>query len=207
MTDDEDDRWGVTENGESEEESATDDAGEPAWGGDSTSSDAVDSGDDAGWPPRTDENDRDDSGFAGTDSVDGGESEPRADAAVGASDDSRPRPDEQYCSSCGEIIEKEARICPHCGVERRKSAGSQEKDPTIAALLSAIGLFFPLAAGAGQLYNGQVGKGLAFCLIQFFNAMLIILLIGFITFPLVGIYTIYDAHQTATKINRGEITV
>ncbi|RQG92288.1 hypothetical protein EA473_16980 [Natrarchaeobius chitinivorans] len=118
-----------------------------------------------------------------------------------------PRPDEQYCSSCGEIIKAEARICPHCGVEQKKSAGSTEKDPGVAALLSGIGFFVPIAAGAGQIYNGQVGKGIAFGLIQAVNVLLVFVLIGFVTFPLVAIYTIYDAYKTAERINEGEIQV
>ncbi|TYT62108.1 zinc ribbon domain-containing protein [Natrialba swarupiae] len=227
MPDDEDDQWSTVGNDDLEDVSAAEGGSEPSGfdhtdSSDSTDSRAdVDSGDDfdsdddanssenadVGWPPQSDENDRDESEPAGTDSARGVESEPRANAAVGADDESRPRPDEQYCPSCGEIIKKEARICPHCGVDHGGSASSQEKDPTIAALLSGIGLIFPIAAGAGQMYNGQMGKGIAFCLVQFFNAMLIILLIGLITFPLVGIYTIYDAHQTAKKVNQGEITV
>jgi TM2 domain-containing membrane protein YozV len=63
------------------------------------------------------------------------------------------------------------------------------KSPTAAAALSA---FFP---GAGQLYNGQVGKGLAL----FFAFMACVPL-----FPLALIpyfWSIMDAYSTSRRIN------
>lgn len=103
-------------------------------------------------------------------------------------------PDEQFCSSCGSVIKKEAKICPECGVEQNSSS---EKNPGVAALLSGIGFLIPIAAGAGQIYNGEIGKGIAFGLIQAVNFGLIFLLIGLVTFPLFGIYTVYDAYNKA----------
>ena len=32
-------------------------------------------------------------------------------------------PDEMYCESCGEVIKKEAEICPHCGVRNASGGG------------------------------------------------------------------------------------
>ncbi len=37
--------------------------------------------------------------------------------------------DEQFCSSCGEVIKREAVICPHCGVQ----VGDIEYKPAAAA--------------------------------------------------------------------------
>lgn len=105
-------------------------------------------------------------------------------------------PDEQYCSSCGEIIKKEAEICPHCGVRQQQS---QQKNPGLAAVLS---VFF---TGVGQIYNGQVGKGLVLMLIQFVNLLLIAVFVGIITGFIVWVYAIYDAYSVAEKINQGEI--
>ncbi|WP_156184134.1 zinc ribbon domain-containing protein [Halostagnicola sp. A56] len=105
-------------------------------------------------------------------------------------------PDEQYCSSCGDVIKREAEICPHCGVRQKYP---QEKNPGIAAVLSVF------VTGVGQIYNGQVGKGLALMVIQFINALLVFVVVGIFTGFIVWVYAIYDAYSVAEKINRGEI--
>lgn len=38
--------------------------------------------------------------------------------------------DEMFCSSCGEIIKKEAEICPSCGVKNKKSSSSASQRTT-----------------------------------------------------------------------------
>ncbi len=66
---------------------------------------------------------------------------------------------------------------------------AQQRSPAAAAVLS---MFFP---GAGQLYNGQVGKGLAFFFAFF---------IGVAAFPLMFIpyfWSIMDAHNTSRRLN------
>ncbi|MFC6769079.1 zinc ribbon domain-containing protein [Natrinema soli] len=105
--------------------------------------------------------------------------------------------DEQFCSSCGEVIKKKAEICPECGV-RQKRSNSGEKNPGISAVLS----FF--ITGAGQIYNGEIGKGIGLMVLQVVNVLLMAVLIGFITFPATWIWAIYDAYKTAEKINTGE---
>jgi TM2 domain-containing membrane protein YozV len=109
--------------------------------------------------------------------------------------------DEQFCSSCGETIKKEAEVCPECGV-RQESSSSSEKDPGIAALLSAI-----TSGWAGQMYNGQILRGLGIIVAQVVNVILMAFLIGFLTFPLVWALGIYDAYNQAKKINAGEVQV
>ena len=69
------------------------------------------------------------------------------------------------------------------------------KNPGIAAVLS----FF--WTGVGQIYNGQIFKGLIMIGIQIINAFLMIILIGFITYPLFWIFGMYDAYKTAERIN------
>ncbi|WP_096187820.1 hypothetical protein [Evansella halocellulosilytica] len=73
------------------------------------------------------------------------------------------------------------------------------KNPGVAAVLSA------LWTGLGQIYNGQIGKGIAFMIIQIFNSMLMVVLIGFITFPIFWIYGMVDAYKSAEAYNRGEV--
>lgn len=70
------------------------------------------------------------------------------------------------------------------------------KNPGLAAILSA------LVNGLGQIYNGEIGKGLIILIGQILNSLLLFILIGFITVPAVWIWSIYDAYKTAERINQ-----
>lgn len=70
------------------------------------------------------------------------------------------------------------------------------RNPGIAAVLS----FF--WTGVGQIYNGQIVKGIILILVQLVNAALMFVLIGFITYPIVWIWGMYDAYKTAERMNR-----
>ena len=106
--------------------------------------------------------------------------------------------DEMFCSTCGNIIKKATEICPHCGV-RQKARPQEMKNPGIAAIAS---FFF---AGLGQIYNGEFVKAIAFMVVQVINILLMFVLIGFLTYPIVWIFGIYDAYKTAEKINAGMV--
>lgn len=69
------------------------------------------------------------------------------------------------------------------------------KSPGIAAVLSF------LIQGLGQIYNGQIFKGLVLVVIQAINVALMNVLIGFITYPIVLIYAVYDAYRGAERAN------
>ena len=70
------------------------------------------------------------------------------------------------------------------------------KNPGIAAVLSFI------CTGLGQVYNGQIGKGIALIGLQIFNILLMFVIIGFITFPITWLYGVYDAYITAQTYNQ-----
>lgn len=70
-----------------------------------------------------------------------------------------------------------------------------EKNAGIAAVLS----FF--ITGLGQIYNGQIFKGILLILIQVVNGLLMYVLIGFVTFPIVWLYGVVNAYRHATRIN------
>jgi TM2 domain-containing membrane protein YozV len=109
-------------------------------------------------------------------------------------------PDEKatkFCENCGAEIDRRAEICPKCGVRIQPPA--EVRNPGISPILS---FFIP---GLGQIYNGQITKGLIFIAIGFFLALTIILLIGIILYPLFWIYNMYDAYDTAKKVNAGII--
>lgn len=70
------------------------------------------------------------------------------------------------------------------------------KSPGVAAVLSVVW------GGLGQIYNGQIGKGLGIMVFQIINVVLTVVLIGYLLFAIVWIWNIYDAYSTAEAINR-----
>jgi TM2 domain-containing membrane protein YozV len=71
------------------------------------------------------------------------------------------------------------------------------KNPGLAAVLS----FF--ITGLGQIYNGQIGKGIALFAGAVVSGLLCAVVIGFVLLPVIWLYGIFDAYRTAEKINRG----
>lgn len=71
----------------------------------------------------------------------------------------------------------------------------QPKNPALAAVLSA------LITGLGQIYNGQIGKGLLMLFLQIIAVVMTAILIGFLIIPVIWVWTIYDAYKGAEKIN------
>jgi len=69
------------------------------------------------------------------------------------------------------------------------------KNPTTATILS----FFVM--GLGQIYNGQIGKGIIFIILYAISWLLMFVLIGFITTPILWIWGMIDANRSAKKIN------
>lgn len=70
------------------------------------------------------------------------------------------------------------------------------KNPGLGAVLS----FFYM--GLGQIYNGQIAKGIFFIIAYSISLVLMIVIIGFISTPILWIYGMYDAYKSAEKINR-----
>jgi len=105
----------------------------------------------------------------------------------------------KFCSSCGNEIFVNAEICPRCGV--RVVTSAQVKSPLLAAILSFIW------SGLGQIYNGEVAKGLVFmCIEVIFTITFLIAFISFgawvvvsLLWILFSIYAIYDAYEVAKK--------
>ena len=69
------------------------------------------------------------------------------------------------------------------------------RNPIIAAVLSLI------VAGVGQIYNGQILKGVLFIVAQIINGALLYVAIGFVTMPLVGLWAVIDAYLVAKRNN------
>jgi TM2 domain-containing membrane protein YozV len=71
-----------------------------------------------------------------------------------------------------------------------------KKNPGLAAVAS---FFF---SGLGQIYNGEILKGVLLMVIQVINVLLMFVVIGFVTYPLVWVYGIWDAYKSAEKFNQ-----
>jgi TM2 domain-containing membrane protein YozV len=69
------------------------------------------------------------------------------------------------------------------------------RNPIIAAVLSLI------VAGLGQIYNGQITKGVLFIVAQLINGALTVILIGWILMPIVGLWAVIDAYLVAKRNN------
>jgi len=78
----------------------------------------------------------------------------------------------------------------HCGVRAKSSALGQ---PGIAAVLSLIWV------GLGQIYNGEVLKGILFMVFSGVLFLTVFFYIGFFLLPAFWVYNIYDAYSTAVK--------
>ena len=70
------------------------------------------------------------------------------------------------------------------------------KNPGIAAVLS----FF--ICGLGQIYNGQILKGIIIIICYALSWLLMYLVVGFVLVPILWIWGMYDAYRTAEKINK-----
>ena len=69
------------------------------------------------------------------------------------------------------------------------------RSPIVAAILSLI------VAGLGQIYNGQIVKGIVFIVLQLINGALTVVLIGWILMPIVGLWAMIDAYLVAKRGN------
>lgn len=70
------------------------------------------------------------------------------------------------------------------------------RSPILAAVLSLI------VAGLGQIYNGQITKGVVFIVLQIINGALTTVLIGWILMPIVGLWAMIDAYLVAKSNNK-----
>ncbi len=67
--------------------------------------------------------------------------------------------DEQFCQTCGAVINKKAELCPKCGVRQRQ--GNTKSKTTAGVLALLLGGF-----GVHKFYLGRTGMGvlyLVFC--------------------------------------------
>lgn len=118
-----------------------------------------------------------------------------------------PLNDSQHCQECGQPTNEKQEICTSCGCRLMRinttSAGggadviypsNPPKSPGTAAFLSC------LITGVGQMYLGQVKKGLAWLL---GGIVLGAISAGILSVPIV-IASIVDAHKIGQKLANGQ---
>ncbi|MCE5295900.1 MAG: DUF5683 domain-containing protein [Euryarchaeota archaeon] len=109
----------------------------------------------------------------------------------------------KYCPNCGAQIDYRAEICPKCGM--RVSQAQVQYQPMPAKPTKSEGLAAVLSfliPGLGQIYNGQIGKGLIMIIAAIVCGVLMLLLIGIVLYLILWVWGIYDAYNTAKKINQ-----
>ena len=75
-----------------------------------------------------------------------------------------------------------------------------DRNPGTAAILS----FFLM--GLGQAYNGEMAKAVAFLILYALSTLLTFFVIGFITIPILWIWSMVDAYKSSQRINRTAAT-
>jgi TM2 domain-containing membrane protein YozV len=97
-----------------------------------------------------------------------------------------------YCRDCGSEIRAKAEICPECGIRQKDpdSGSSSGNNPGVAAVCSFV------VPGLGQVYNGELWKGILSGAITILFALTGIGLI--IAIPM-WIWLVFDAYKTAEQ--------
>jgi TM2 domain-containing membrane protein YozV len=71
-----------------------------------------------------------------------------------------------------------------------------DKNPGTAAILSF------LLIGLGQAYNGEIAKAVAFLILYAISIFLTFFMIGFLTTPILWIWSMTDAYRSSQKMNQ-----
>jgi TM2 domain-containing membrane protein YozV len=104
-----------------------------------------------------------------------------------------------YCTSCGAEIAPSVNACPRCGIVATRQQPivviRDRKEPWFALALSF------LFSGLGQIYNGEIGKGIAFIIAHAISIGLMWIVVGFITTPIIWIWSMIDAYKSAQRFN------
>ncbi len=99
----------------------------------------------------------------------------------------------KYCPACRAKVKPNAVVCVKCGIELKRRSSHQKKSSGIAVILS---FFIP---GLGQIYNGQIGKGILFIILSGILTLLMFVLIGIPLYIIFWVYNLYDAYKTAER--------
>jgi TM2 domain-containing membrane protein YozV len=107
-----------------------------------------------------------------------------------------------FCSRCGAANKDDARFCKACSASLgapAASAGVLMVEPARSPGLAAVLSFF--ICGLGQIYNGQIFKGISMIIVYGISVLLMFAIIGLITTPILWIWGMVDAYRTADRLN------
>lgn len=113
----------------------------------------------------------------------------------------------KFCANCGFEMPKSTKFCPECGNatdnapqvinNTNGTVMNADKSPGLAAVLSF------LIVGLGQIYLGLTKKGIILFVAAVISGVLMLFVIGWITWLIVWVYAIYDAYNSGEKMRNG----
>jgi TM2 domain-containing membrane protein YozV len=116
-----------------------------------------------------------------------------------------------FCPKCGKEVTEDMNVCPYCG-NPLKVMPTQRKVPVSkvtvgtknSGLAAVLSLIIP---GLGQMYAGQIGRGLLFLFIGIPLTAIIALFFFWLILPLFlplafWIWNIFDAYNICNEYNR-----
>ena len=116
-----------------------------------------------------------------------------------------------YCPKCGKEVTEEMNVCPYCGnplkvmpTQREPPASRVTVGTKNSGLAAVLSLIIP---GLGQMYAGQIGRGLLFLFVVVPLTVIIALFFFWLILPLFlplafWIWNIFDAYNICKEYNR-----
>jgi TM2 domain-containing membrane protein YozV/RNA polymerase subunit RPABC4/transcription elongation factor Spt4 len=114
--------------------------------------------------------------------------------------------DTKFCSNCGFEMPKASKFCPECGTTAERVPPVMNTTTIVVPSNKSSGLSALLSfliIGLGQVYLGLTKKGIILFLLAIISGVLMMVLIGWITWLLVWGYAIYDAYNSCEKMKKG----
>lgn len=112
----------------------------------------------------------------------------------------------KFCQNCGFELPDGVKYCPSCGFTTSKQIHSTNNQGTVCnpnKSAGLAGLLSFLIIGLGQIYLGLTKKGIILFVAALISGALTSLFVGWILWFIIWIYSMYDAYDSAIKMNDG----